>query len=474
MLVFSTKLPLKANVTQEICLKTFADWIIKSPHYPIQDITYDFNSHEDFDFSEDGITVSFRHYKNEHIELSACRLENRETCAVWFNDCIFLNENGSKTLLVQLNCNRTNFDVTLPSVHKPYIIRKFVEGGFCRDDADIPVVDIPLEVESGYYDTCVQIMRGEHNCSMPVVYVSSDYRNKTVINPNYLARQLSGVAHVFVERTHDTALQLREDTNGNNAHNGYIGIYFPGTALCQKHSLSYYSDYKEMSSEVISSVWKALINRLDASVYNWNQIIALQSRQKMAEWRDISEQDKAQLTEYMSAFDSENDSLRSQVEELNKQVYSLRAQLDTLRASLDSGETDSRFYKNGKEPSLYAGEREDLLYSILSQVQSRYDPNSRAFLIIQSLIDANPRSGECKRIIDCVRDVFGNGGQLSKTGKAKLRDVGFTIEEGGSHYKITFYDPRYMFTVSKTPSDYREGMNLASDICKMLDVEKRL
>lgn len=474
MLVFSTKLPLRNDITQETCLKTFIDWITGSPHYQIDTIAYDMSSHKDFDFTQDDITVSFRYYKNEHIELSACRLENREANAVWFNDCIFLNENGTKALLVQLNCNRTNFDVTLPPVHKPYIIRKFVEGGFCRDDAGIPVVDIQLEVESGYYDTCVQIMRGVHGCSMPVVYVSSDYWDGTVISPDYLAHQLSGVAHIFVERKHDTALQLREDTNGNNAHNGYIGIYFPRTAFCQKHKLSYYSDYKEMSREIISSVWKALINRLDSSVYNWNQIIALQSRQKMAEWRDISEQDKVQLTEYMSTFDSENDSLRSQVDELSKQTYSLRAQLDALRASLDSGEADSCFYRIGEEPSLYAGEREDLLYSILSQVHSRYDPNSRAFAIIQSLIDANPRSGACERIINCVREVFGNGGQLSKAGKAKLKDIGFTITEDGPHYKITFRNPRYMFTVAKTPSEYREGKNLISDICKVLDVEKKI
>lgn len=474
MLVFSTKLPLKDDISQETCLNTFIDWITESPHYLISDISYDVSSHKDYDFTKDDITVSFRHYKSENIELSACRLENREADAVWFNDCIFLNENGKKALLVQLNCNRTSFDVTLPVVHKPYIIRKFVEGGFCADDAGIPVIDIPLEIEKGYYDTCVKIMCGKHSCAMPTVYVSSDYWDSTVISPKYLAHQLSGVAHVFVEGKHDTALRLREDTNGNNAHNGYIGIYFPGTDLCQKHSLSYYEDYKEMSKEIISSVWKALINRLDSSIYNWNQIIALQSRQKMAEWRDISEQDKAQLSKYMSAFDSENASLRNQVEELNKQTYSLRAQVDALRVSLDSGEADSCFYRIGKEPSLYAGEHEDLLYSVLSQVQSRYDTNSRAYAIIQSLIEANPRRGACEHILDVVRKVFKNGDQLSKTGKAQLRDIGFTIFEEGPHYKITFRDPRYMFTVAKTPSEYREGKNLISDICRLLDVEKKI
>lgn len=474
MLVFSTRIPLKSQITQEDCLKVFIDWIIESPHYAIDEIAYDISSHKDFEYSKGTITVSFRHFKNDQIELSACRLENREQNAVWFNDCIFLNEVGKKTLLVQLNCNRTNFNARLPRIHKPYVVRKFVEGGFCGDDAGIPVVDTPLEVEQGFYDTCVDIMKGTHPYSMPAVYISCDYWDNTVLSPTFLAHQLSGIAHVFVEKNHETALKLRDDTGGNNAHTGYIGIYFPGTGYCQKHSLDYYSDFKEMTREIISSVWNALVNRLDASIFNWNQIIALQSRQKMTEWQDISEKDKAQLKAYMDAFDGENESLRTQVAELNQQLYALRGQLDALRASINSGDADSCFYKMGAEPNLYAGERNDLLYSILKQVQNRYDQNSRAYTIIQSLLDANPPIGECARVVNCVREVFGNGAALTKAGKAKLKDAGFTISEEGPHYKMVFHDSRYMFTVSKTPSEHREGKNLVSDICKIIDIDRKI
>lgn len=474
MLVFSTRFPLKIEIAQEDCLKVFIDWIVESPHYAIDKITYDISSHEDYEYSKGAITVSFRHFKNEEVELAACRLENREENAVWFNDCIFLNESGNKSLLIQLNCNRTNFNARLPRTHKPYLVRKFVEGGFCSDDAGIPVVDTPLEVEQGFYDTCVDIMKGVHRYSMPAVYISCDYFDNTALSPTYLAHQLSGVAHVFVEKRHETALKLRDDTDGNNAHTGYIGIYFPGTSYCQKHSLEYYSDYKEMTREIITSVWNALVNRLDSSIFNWNQIIALQSRQKMTKWKDISEKDKAQLKEYMDAFDGENTDLRNQVTELNQQLYALRAQLDVLRSSINCGDADSCFYKMGTEPNLYTAERNDLLYSILSQVQSRYDKSSRAYAIIQSLLEANPQVGECSHVVKCVHEVFGSGGALTKAGKAKLKGVGFTISEEGSHYKMVFHDPRYMFTVSKTPSDHREGKNLVSEICKIIDIHRKI
>lgn len=474
MLVFSTRLPLKDTVTQEECLHIFTEWITESPHYPIDNITYDISSYTDFEVTKENITFSIRHIKSEKMELLASRFENREENAVWYNDSIFLCEGGVKSLLIQLNCNRTNYRTQLPRIHKPYIVRKFVESGYCRDDAGIPVCDTPIVMDEKYYDICVKVMRGEYENTMPIVYISCDYMGEYAISSEYLARQLSGVAHVFVEKNREIALKLREDTEGNNVHTGYVGIYFPGTKLCQKHGIEYYRDDREMGSEIINSVWSALINRLDSSVYNWNQIIAIQSRQKMSEWQDISAKDKQQLSEYMDNFDAENESLRQQIAELNKQVYSLHAQLDAFRSSKKEANVESRFYNIGEEPNLYDSERNDLLYSILSQVQSKFDVNSRGYIIIQSLLEANPYVGECSRIMSEVRNVFSGDGKLTSAKKSQLKSAGFSVQEEGPHYKVIFHDERYMFTVSKSPSDHREGKNMISDISKVIDIERKI
>lgn len=345
MLVFSTKLPLKKEVSQEICLQLFIDWIIQSEHYPIVNVSYDVSSHEDYHIEKGKISFSITHYKDDKIELSACRLENNEINAVWINDCIFLQEQGIKTLLIQLNCNRLDFNTKLPPIHKPYIVRKFIEGGLCQDDASIPVTDSPIEVDDSNIDLCAKIMRNEVNYSMPVVYVSCDYWGSTAISATYLARQLSGVAHVFVETKHDVALKLKEITDGKNAHNKYIGVYFPGSEFCERYCLDYFEDYKAMSRTVIDSVWRALINRIDSSVYNWNQIMTLQARQKMHKWKITSIADKEELVKYMSFFDSENDELRRKIGDLNEQNANLRAQIEAMRLAIQAGKDDSGFYK---------------------------------------------------------------------------------------------------------------------------------
>ena len=166
--------------------------------------------------------------------------------------------------------------------------------------------------------------------------------------------------------------------------------------------------------------------------------------------------------------------LKEKVKNLNRQVLSLRAERDGLMAARGTISRGGLFYNAGSEDELYPGERNGLLYSILSQALIKYEKDTRPYSIIRSLLDANPKVGTCEKIIKGVEAIFRSGEKLTKASKGQLKDLGFTIEEDGPHYKLIFKDPRYMFTVAKTPSDHRGAKNLTSKICKVLDVEKKL
>lgn len=475
MLVFSTRLPLKAEITHEDCMRLFTEWVKGSPHYQADTLHFDVDSHDDYDYTKDNITFSVRHYKDESVELSACRLQNRETNLVWDTDCVTLTSEGKRSLLIQLNCNWTDFRTDLPPIHKPYIVRMFVERGYCDFDGKLPVTDEPIVAGENNYEEYRDIMCGKFSYEMPVVYISRDYWGKTAVNPEYLAHQLSGVAHVFVEESYDIAARLQEDTCGNNAYLGYVGIYFPNTRYCQRHGIKYYDDnFYKMCQGIIDDVWDAIMNRVDSTQYNWNQILALQARQKMLKMKGISEQSKDELDAYIYTFDKEKEELEDKIEELNQKVLSLRAERDGLMAARGTTNRDGIFYNAGSEDELYPGERNDLLYSILSQVLNKYEEGTRPHSIIKSLLDANPKVGTCETIIKGVETTFRSGGKLTTSVKGQLKDLGFTIEENGPHYKLVFKDPRYMFTVAKTPSDHRGAKNLTSKICKALNVEKKL
>lgn len=474
MLVFSTRIPLNNVVSMQDCFDVFAEWVTGSPHYHIDRIDYDVNTGADFDYANSCVTISIRQLSTEPLQLLACRLQTSDEHAAYCTDCIFLNENQEKSLLIQLNRNQTNYDRKLPRVKKPYILRHVIDYNFYKEDALIPVVDSPLDAEA-YLDVCVSIMNGTHTNTMPVVYISRDYWDGTVVNPKYLAQQLGGIAHVFVERDRSTSAALRERTKGNNAHSGYVGIYTPGTKYCRKYSVKDYPDGKKMAWDIINSVWAVQINRLDSSTYNWNHVIALLSRQRMMEWRDISDIAKEELDALVKSHAKEVADLKEQRDTLNRQLYDAEAERDTYRSRLtDHHNTDECFYNVGTEKPLYSSEQRDLLFSILSQVQGRFPRNSRAYTLIQSMLEANPRVGDCESMLSDVDRALSSGGKLNSSAKSILKKHGFVITEDTKHYHLMFHEPRYMFTGAKTPSEHRGGKNLAAEIRRTLDVEKKI
>jgi hypothetical protein len=56
---------------------------------------------------------------------------------------------------------------------------------------------------------------------------------------------------------------------------------------------------------------------------------------------------------------------------------------------------------------------------------------------------------------------------MTPTIKSDLNNLGFTIDDDGKHYKLIYMqDDRYTFPLPKSGSDWRGGMNAASDISK--------
>lgn len=457
------------------CFDVFSEWVKGSPHYGIEQLDYDVSTGLDFDYQNDCALVSIRQFSNKQIQLLACRLQCADECAAYYTDCIFLNENSEKSLLIQLNRTQLNYDMKLPRVKKPYILRYVIDFDFDKEDAGIPVIDKPLNAEK-YLGICASVMNGTHSNTMPVVYISRDFRDEVAVDPMRLAQQLGGIAHVFVEGNRSTSVFLRDQTCGDNVHSGYIGIYSPETKYCRKFSIKDYHNKNRLFWEIVNAVWAVQINRLDSSTYNWNQVIALLSRQRMMEAQDISDIAKMELDDLIKSHEKEVADLKEQRDTLNKQLYEAELECDTYRARLKDGANENEaFYNTGAEKPLYSSEQYDLLHSILSQVQNKYPQNSRAYALISSMLKANPRIGECEAMLADVDRALSDGGKLNSSSKSLLKKHGFTVTEDAKHYKLIFHDSRYMFTTSKTPSEKcRGGKNLAGEIRRVLDVEKKL
>lgn len=475
MLVFSTRLPIKDSVSHEQCVKLFIDWIKNSPHYDINIDDTAYTNTEDCEYSSKDSKVYFtiKFYKDEHIEVSACRLKNCEDTATWINDCIFVNSNGKKSLLIQLNCNHTNFNKRRGKVNVPHIVKSFIHSGYIKADSGIPINGKAHKVEM-HEEICTKIIKGSYSNTMPIVYISCDYWNNVAINPHLLAKNLSGLAHVYYETSERTSFILKNKTNSRNVFSQIIGIYFPDTSYYKKFNIKDYNNNKYSIAQAIEEyIRTGLVNRLDSSEHTWNNIILLQSKQKVSVIENVTQEE---INSYINTFDAENKNLHSKNKQLQKENYELRAKIDALESTQNKkhSATTEPFYYIGKEPELYPGEYSDLLFYVLSQIYSKYETKSRPALLINSLLNANPKIGNYEKTITELTKILSQGKRISQSDYNKLKKIGFTVKTDG-HTKITFKgDKRYLFTIANSPSDHREGKNILSDIKSKLDISHKI
>ena len=83
--------------------------------------------------------------------------------------------------------------------------------------------------------------------------------------------------------------------------------------------------------------------------------------------------------------------------------------------------------------------------------------------ILESVLCANPLSGELERRREAVRQIVKNAGSaLDNTAIAELERLGFRYISGNKHHKLEWAGIR--FPLAKTPSDYRACLNSAAEI----------
>lgn len=476
MLVQSYRLPLKAGVSWADIFEAHNRWLSRRHRDPIQldeIATQDTGDNFEYKTEEGEGEIHIRRYLNDGEEISAIRVTVNEPTATWKTDCILQIGNGVSQLFIQMYYERSRADNYLPFINKPAVLRQIIDMGLCANDDGMDISSTTLWATDKNWDLRVDIMNGDRNNVLPVIYLTREEDNTLPLdlNTRYLAKRLAGIAHVIEEREYHHASLMDIPTCGNNVHSGCIGLYFPGTGHMQRYYPWDFAHRDELVEVLLNDVRLAWLNRVDANACTWETIRSKQLHRRLDEWRLSSDKDSAELTEFMAFFEQENRELREKNEELSRQVYTLKAKqsVQSYRTIPSTG----GFYNSGNEPEFYAGEKSDLLHSLLSQALPRTRPDSRQNHLIQSLLDANPRVGEGQRIMDDIARVLEDGSATASV-ISELEDLGFTAERG-HHLKITFHnDSRYLFVIAYTPSDYRNGRNTIADINSKLNVERKV
>lgn len=484
MLVFSTKIPLKAESTRSQWVSLFKKWVVESNHYPFTEAdfeSFDCEGHEPIEIVRGDCTFSITYYKDENVTLAACRLETRTPDEVWVTQNVAYEESGKKYLLVQTHCIKKEYIGKLRRPATPFTVKLFIRSNLCDTDDCFPITDKPIVMTEEYIEPCAQIMQGGGNSIMPIVYISSYYW-PTELDVRALARDLQGVAHVIVEPDYEVSKKLRETSNDSNVYGGYIGVYFPGYSYRRKFADQYYAEgtvkYK-MAEDISDTIRNALLNKADATKYSWEHIRTLQNKQKVGKLQ-VATASLEDLREWYDTFNDENTRLTNELTEAKRtytQLYEENQRLAAILEGYKSSDCGDRvpLLQVGRERDLYPGEQNDLLIDLLTCSLSNLGVNTRPYHIVQSILAANKKNGTGEKIEESIKRIFkGDGDILNADTMRTLESIGFSVEKGKKHISLTFAgDNRYQFTSAATPGDHRGGNNMISTICRKLFLRGR-
>lgn len=399
---------------------------------------------------------------------------------LWTTD-IVLNETTHE---IQLRLAREKRIVSAehnPNFRIPYIFKKLIRDGVGGIDLDIPVSDTPIYIDEDSISCIADIIKKATTYSLPIIYVSRPFNGSTYeVDVEELAKDMAGSAHVLVEKTSDLSKMLKDITDAKNPYNGAIDIFY------SDYSFRYIKRDEITPNQFRYKITHAVYSRMAmrniddnsslSEIKLRNQIKKLdqnntETKKLVLEIENLKEKRKED-NELIESVSEDMSSLEKRNNELDNENYNLRIRIENLTKALDNkdGESKSKLLLEYTEKNFYPDEIKRIVYKSIEKLISSYgeeEQSRRDYHILHDIISNNNIGEDGDKVKqEIIRIIKKN--KLGKTDINYLQSLGFELQKG-SHDKYVFHgDDRYIITVSNSPSDHREGENLAHEAANLL------
>ncbi|WP_312783783.1 hypothetical protein [Acidovorax temperans] len=465
MLSFATEFPVETTRTSVDFLAAVREWLLGSPHtvFEASDLS-EIEAKDEFSAKKSNELIETLKYQATGSDMAAIRYTKWDRGLEWVSTIVFSRGQPS-WIGIRTSCESQHPAAKLPIAKKPVFVQTFLTRLGGGEDGEIKVQAIPLRLTNSDIPLAARCMSGQAGCRLPLVYVSARFQGGYLVNVDSLAEALAGMAHVVVEPNRPFSVRLMSEVNSQNVYGGAIGVYWPDGGGRRSFFLQHESESpSEMERAVVEEVRSALVNRRPLARVTWSAVQELISRRTFAALRD---QGSTEVQRYVDEFDKELKSKQEELEDAEREIARLEAEVRKYQAQrpMQSG----LFLQTAPEQDLYAGELLGVVGDAIADALTRVTEDSRRQHILKSIVDANPSTGEAEAMRNRLKSLLRDFRSMEAKVRSALQDMGFEISEEGKHYKIVFQgDERYTFTMPKSGSDHRGGLNLAGDISRLL------
>lgn len=467
MLSFITEFPIDHSRDTSAFLWTIRKWILGSPHTCLK---------ED-DFTELVSAGPARIQKaNEGVEAlgvvadsdhaAGVRYTRRDADLEWITTVVFSRTARDSWVGIRVSCESNHPAVRLPPAKKPVLVRTLLKELGGGADGEIRVGGSPLRLADADIELAGRLIVGKAGCRLPIVYVSAGFQGNYIVDADRLANDLSGMAHVVVEPNRPFSLRLQIEVDSENVYGGTVGIYWPDGGGRRSFFIGReFESPTEVANAIFDEVRSALVNRRGLDRCTWASIQEAVSRQAIQALRASGSQE---VEKYIETFDTETKAKDERLKEAEREIERLKAELRIYEARL-SAKTGG-LLRAGSEQDLYPNEVLSILRLALEDAVSHVPQDSRRQHVLTAILDANPVGDDVAgHMREKLKDLLKGSRGMDAKIRRGLDEMGFSIAEDGKHYKLVFRDDdRYTFTLPRSGSDHRGGLNAASDIGRLL------
>lgn len=465
MLSFATEFPVEATRTSVDFLAAVREWLLGSPHtaFEASDLS-EIEAKDEFSAKKSNELIETLKYQATGNDMAAIRYTKLDRGLEWVSTIVFSRGQPS-WIGIRTSCESQHPAAKLPIAKKPVFVQTFLTRLGGGADGEIKVQAIPLRLTNSDIPLAARCVSGRAGCRLPLVYVSARFQGGHLVNVDSLAEALAGMAHVVVEPNRPFSVRLMSEVNSQNVYGGAIGVYWPEGGGRRSFFLHHESESpSEMERAVVEEVRSALVNRRPLARVTWSAVQELISRRTFAALRD---QGSTEVQRYVDEFDKELKSKQEELEDAEREIARLEAEVRKYQAQ--SPMQSGLFLQTAPEQDLYAGELLGVVGDAITDAVTRVTEDSRRQHILKSIVAANPPTGEAEAMRNRLKSLLRDFRSMEAKVRSALQDMGFEISEEGKHYKIVFQgDERYTFTMPKSGSDHRGGLNLAGDISRLL------
>ena len=466
MLSFASEFPVDSTRTSIDFLVAVREWLLGSPHtnFEKSDLSKMENGDE-FSAKKSNELIEVLKYEASGNDMAAIRYTKWDRGLEWVSTIVFSRGQPASWLGVRIACESHQPATRLPVAKKPVFVKTFLSrlgGGM---DGEIRVQVTPHRLANSDIPLAARCLSGRSGCRLPLVYVSVGFQGGDMVNVDSLAEALAGMAHVLVEPNRAFSVRLMSEVSSQNVYGGVIGIYWPEGGGRRSFFLHQESQsLLETEQAVIEEVRSALANRRPMARITWSGVQELISRRA---FKALRQQGSTEIQKYVDEFDKEINSKQEKIDDAERDISRLEAEVRKYQAQ--SPMQSGLVLQTASEQDFYAGELLGVVLDAITDSVGRVNEDSRRQHILKSIAQANLPTGTAEAMKNRLKELLRDFRSMDGKVRSALIDMGFSISDDGKHYKIVFQgDDRYTFTMPKSGSDYRGGLNLASDISRLL------